>query len=106
MTLPCMQCVVISQIRSCQSGLSNIESLRDRIGHLADKIERRGLGSLALPEVVVSRKCGEAVMRGADVYVPGVTGAAPHLTEGDRVCVLVDVYDRIFHSHFWQQLGH
>jgi diguanylate cyclase (GGDEF)-like protein len=37
------------------TGLSNIESLRDRIGHLADKIERRGLGSLALIWIDVDR---------------------------------------------------
>lgn len=37
------------------TGLSNIESLRDRISHLASKITRRGLGSLALIWIDVDR---------------------------------------------------
>jgi len=37
------------------TGLSNIESLRDRIDHLATKIERRGVGSFALIWVDVDR---------------------------------------------------
>lgn len=37
------------------TGLLNIKSLRDRIGYLVDKIERRGLGSLALIWVDVDR---------------------------------------------------
>ncbi|MDF0751057.1 sensor domain-containing phosphodiesterase [Marinobacter sp. 71-i] len=37
------------------TGLSNIDSLRDRISHLASKIERRGFGSLALIWIDVDR---------------------------------------------------
>ena len=37
------------------TGLSNIDSLRSRIDHLAGKIERRGLGSLALIWIDVDR---------------------------------------------------
>lgn len=37
------------------TGLLNIKSLRDRIGYLVNKIERRGLGSLALIWVDVDR---------------------------------------------------
>lgn len=37
------------------TGLLNIKSLRDRIGYLIDKLERRGLGSLALIWVDVDR---------------------------------------------------
>lgn len=38
-------------------------------------------------EVVISRKAGEAVLRGADVFVPGVLACSPHMSKGDRVLV-------------------
>ena len=40
-------------------------------------------------EVVVSRKCGEAVLRGAPVYVPGVIAASPGIEKGDLVTVSI-----------------
>ena len=33
-------------------------------------------------EVVVSRKAGEAVLRGAPVFVPGVLSASPDIVAG------------------------
>jgi predicted ribosome-associated RNA-binding protein Tma20 len=33
-------------------------------------------------EVVVSRKAGEAVLRGAPVFIPGVLAASPHIAAG------------------------
>ena len=36
---------------------------------------------------MVDRKCGEAVLRGAPVYVPGVLGCSPQVQAGDRVVV-------------------
>lgn len=38
-------------------------------------------------EVIVSRKCGEAVLRGAQIYVPGVLACSAHVEKGDTVAV-------------------
>ncbi|XP_008466791.1 rRNA (cytosine-C(5))-methyltransferase NOP2C isoform X2 [Cucumis melo] len=42
-------------------------------------------------EVIVSRKCAEAVLRGAQVYVPGVMACSAHVEKGDAVAVSVAV---------------
>ncbi|KAI6673234.1 hypothetical protein NL676_001140 [Syzygium grande] len=42
-------------------------------------------------EVMVSRKCAEAVLRGAQVYVPGVLACSAHVEKGDVVAVSVAV---------------
>ncbi|KAK2971621.1 hypothetical protein RJ640_017738, partial [Escallonia rubra] len=44
-----------------------------------------------LKEVIVSRKCAEAVLRGAQVYVPGVLACSAHVENGDVVAVSVAV---------------
>jgi len=45
-------------------------------------------------ELLVSRRCAEAVLRGAHIYIPGMMGCSPHCAKGDAVTVLCDVYDR------------
>ncbi|XP_031132405.1 putative methyltransferase NSUN6 [Ipomoea triloba] len=42
-------------------------------------------------EVIVSRKCAEAVLRGAQVFVPGVLACSAHVEKGDVVAVSVAV---------------
>ncbi|MCO5586447.1 hypothetical protein L7F22_040387 [Adiantum nelumboides] len=42
-------------------------------------------------EVVVSRKCAEAVLRGANVFVPGVLACSGHVEQGDVVAISVAV---------------
>ncbi|CAH9116236.1 unnamed protein product [Cuscuta europaea] len=44
-----------------------------------------------LKEVIVSRKCAEAVLRGAQVFVPGVLACSAHVEKGDFVSVSVAV---------------
>ncbi|XP_028102474.1 uncharacterized protein LOC114301712 [Camellia sinensis] len=50
-----------------------------------------------LKEIIVSCKCAEAVLRGAQVcgdcgiYVPGVLACSAHVEKGDAVAVSVDV---------------
>lgn len=39
--------------------------------------------------MVISRKAGEAVLRGAQVFVPGVLAVSSGLAAGDRVAVVV-----------------
>ncbi|CAN6453050.1 unnamed protein product [Victoria cruziana] len=51
-------------------------------------------------EVVVSRKCAEAVLRGAHVYVPGVMACSSHVEKGDAVTVSVAVEQHIPGSGF------
>ena len=46
---------------------------------------------MAAAEVIVDRVCGEAVLRGADVFVRGVVGASAGIEVGQRVCVTVDL---------------
>ncbi|KAL8147568.1 hypothetical protein AgCh_005043 [Apium graveolens] len=48
-----------------------------------------------LKEVLVSRKCAEAVLRGAQVFVPGVLACSAHVEEGDVVAVSVAVEQSI-----------
>ena len=61
---------------------------------LPDVICLRASGPNALPSrptrvIVVSCKCGEAVLRGAQVYAAGVVATSAELYEGDRCSVLV-----------------
>lgn len=58
-------------------------------------IESNGMQSVEplAKEVVVGRKCGSSVLRGAEVYAPGVVAASPHLKVGDPVAVFVDLTD-------------
>ncbi|KAG6508139.1 hypothetical protein ZIOFF_033501 [Zingiber officinale] len=44
-----------------------------------------------MKEVIVSRKCAEAVLRGAQVYVPGVLACSSHVEKGDLIAVSVAV---------------
>ncbi|XP_061342833.1 rRNA (cytosine-C(5))-methyltransferase NOP2C isoform X2 [Gastrolobium bilobum] len=48
-------------------------------------------GNAPPKEVIVSRKCAEAVLRGAQVYVPGVMACSAHVEKGDTVAVSVAV---------------
>ena len=50
-----------------------------------------GGATMAKSEVIVDRRCGEAVLRGADIFVGGVVGASHDIAAGQRVCVTVDL---------------
>lgn len=45
-------------------------------------------------EIIVDSDCGSAVLRGANVYVPGVLYMTSSCKKGDRVSVYADVYKR------------
>ncbi len=47
-------------------------------------------------EVVVSRKAGEAVLRGAPVFIPGVLSASATIVAGDR---LYPCAESVFDAH-------
>jgi predicted ribosome-associated RNA-binding protein Tma20 len=42
-------------------------------------------------QVLISRKAGEAVLRGANVFVPGVLGCSSGVNAGDSVAVMIDL---------------
>lgn len=44
-----------------------------------------------LKEVIVSRKCAEAVLRGAQIFVPGIFACSAHVEQGDTVAVSVAI---------------
>uniref|UniRef100_A0A0D9X765 SAM-dependent MTase RsmB/NOP-type domain-containing protein n=1 Tax=Leersia perrieri TaxID=77586 RepID=A0A0D9X765_9ORYZ len=45
----------------------------------------------SIKEVIVSRKCAESVLRGAQVYIPGVLACSSHVEKGDKVAVSVAI---------------
>lgn len=47
-----------------------------------------------LKEVIVSRKCAEAVLRGAQIFVPGVLACSTRVEKGDVVAVSVGIEQR------------
>jgi hypothetical protein len=51
--------------------------------------QRIGRASAGLKEVVVTRKAGEAVLRGAPVFAPGVLAISKHTAPGDSVAVSI-----------------
>lgn len=48
--------------------------------------------------VAVDTKCGEAVLRGADVFAPGIRGASSQISPGDLVSVYVDLDSKVLHG--------
>ena len=48
--------------------------------------------------VIVDSRCGEAVLRGADVFAPGIKGATAGLIEKTPVSIFVDLDDVVLHG--------
>ncbi|EFC42604.1 predicted protein [Naegleria gruberi] len=42
-------------------------------------------------DIVVDRKCGEAVLRGADVFAPGILGISKNCHSGSEIAILCDI---------------
>nr|XP_004305841.2 PREDICTED: putative methyltransferase NSUN6 [Fragaria vesca subsp. vesca] len=109
----CYSCIRVNTLKSTPDSV--IEKLRDILkGASISKCEVEGLEYLVfvkgtgphsvdygcdedgnvnppLKEILVSRKCAEAVLRGAEVYVPGVLACSAHVEKGDEVAVSVSV---------------
>ncbi len=45
-------------------------------------------------EVIVDQQCGLAVLRGANVYAPGIMAATQDVIKGDKVSVFVDIHGK------------
>nr|XP_015880062.2 rRNA (cytosine-C(5))-methyltransferase NOP2C isoform X1 [Ziziphus jujuba var. spinosa] len=78
-----------SPISKCQfPGLDYVLFVRGSGPH---KIDYGYADGIPPKEVIVSRKCAEAVLRGAQVFVPGVMACSAHVEKGDVVAVSVAV---------------
>ncbi|KAG1346765.1 putative methyltransferase NSUN6 [Cocos nucifera] len=69
-------------------GLDNVVFVKGSGPHMLQYDSQPGQ---PVKEVIVSRKCAEAVLRGAQVYVPGVLACSSHVEKGDMVAVSVAV---------------
>ncbi|XP_022771814.1 putative methyltransferase NSUN6 isoform X2 [Durio zibethinus] len=93
--------IIDSDMAEKQSSLQNGPISKCQIPGLEYVVFVKGSGPHAIDygyapgkppkEVLVSRKCAEAVLRGAQVYVPGVMACSSHVEEGDLVAVSVAV---------------
>ncbi|CBZ54899.1 putative NOL1/NOP2/sun family protein [Neospora caninum Liverpool] len=59
----------------------------DEIGQTQGRLKGKGEESGQYPVILVDRRCGQAVLRGAHVFAKGVLASEPHLKAGERVDV-------------------
>lgn len=86
---PCKEVSCSVPVTKCQvPGLDYVLFVEGSGPH---KIEYHDAANKPLKEVIVSRKCAEAVLRGAQVFVPGVLACSGHVEIGDTVAVSVAV---------------
>ena len=50
------------------------------------------------PLVVVDARCGESVLRGADIFVPGVVSVSKGISPGDVVSIVADINETLRHG--------
>jgi hypothetical protein len=99
---PCTTCVRVNTLRARPDEVHSALQLlvgpdavvRTMQSTLPEALLVRGSGPHAVDvslaggrELAVSRRCAEAVLRGADVYVPGVLGCSAGVEEGTLVAV-------------------
>ncbi|CAL4998292.1 unnamed protein product [Urochloa decumbens] len=78
-----------SLIQKCPyAGLENVLFVQGSGPHV---LQYNSQPDQSVKEIVVSRKCAESVLRGAQVYVPGVLACSSHVEKGDKVAVSVAV---------------
>ncbi|KAL6842443.1 hypothetical protein ACP4OV_027678 [Aristida adscensionis] len=80
---------VSSIVQKCShAGLENVLFVRGSGPHV---LHYDNQSEQPVKEVIVSRKCAESVLRGAQVYVPGVLACSSHVEKGDKVAVSVAI---------------
>lgn len=57
------------------------------------------------PLVVVDARCGESVLRGADIFVPGVVSVSKGINSGDVVSIIVDINETLRHGEDPERLS-
>ncbi|VAI90029.1 unnamed protein product [Triticum turgidum subsp. durum] len=77
------------------SGLENVLFVRGSGPHALHYNDQPGH---SMKEIIVSRKCAESVLRGAQVYVPGVLACSAHVEKGDKVAVSVAIEQPVKNS--------
>ncbi|WVZ93309.1 hypothetical protein U9M48_039298 [Paspalum notatum var. saurae] len=78
-----------SLVHNCPyAGLENVLFVRGSGPHVLHYNSEPGQ---SVKEVIVSRKCAESVLRGAQVYVPGVLACSSHVEKGDKIAVSVAI---------------
>nr|TKW09957.1 hypothetical protein SEVIR_6G135800v2 [Setaria viridis] len=78
-----------SLIQKCPyAGLENVLFVQGSGPHV---LHYNSQPDQSVKEIIVSRKCAESVLRGAQVYVPGVLACSSHVEKGDKVAVSVAV---------------
>ena len=91
---PLLWDVLVIRRRPCAAALAPYIKLdADGFDSVQRFIERKRRG-LPPHEVFVDRICGEAILKGADVFVKGVRAASMGLTAGSTVTVYVDLDGR------------
>lgn len=80
---------IARQVSKCQiPGLDYVVFVKGSGPHNIDYGSAQGKTP---KEIIVSRKCAEAVLRGAQVFVPGVLACSAHVEKGDTVAVSVAI---------------
>ncbi|PVH36790.1 hypothetical protein PAHAL_6G169100 [Panicum hallii] len=78
-----------SLVQKCPyAGLENVLFVQGSGPHV---LNYNSQPNQSVKEVIVSRKCAESVLRGAQVFVPGVLACSSHVEKGDKVAVSVAV---------------
>ncbi|KAG2583464.1 rRNA (cytosine-C(5))-methyltransferase NOP2C-like isoform X3 [Panicum virgatum] len=78
-----------SLVRKCPyAGLENVLFVQGSGPHV---LNYNSQPDQSVKEVIVSRKCAESVLRGAQVFVPGVLACSSHVEKGDKVAVSVAI---------------
>ncbi|KAJ8753432.1 hypothetical protein K2173_019831 [Erythroxylum novogranatense] len=89
---PVMESLQSGSISKCQiPELDYVVFVKGSGPHVIDYSHKLGK---PLKEVIVSRKCAEAVLRGAQAFVPGVMACSSHVEKGDVVAVSVAIEQR------------
>ncbi|KAK8962271.1 hypothetical protein KSP40_PGU006367 [Platanthera guangdongensis] len=73
----------------CKCPFSGLENVLFVKGSGPHSIQYRRQPNESIKEVIVSRKCAEAVLRGAQIFVPGLLACSAHVEKGDIVAVSV-----------------
>ncbi|KAK8937141.1 hypothetical protein KSP39_PZI012379 [Platanthera zijinensis] len=73
----------------CKCPFSGLENVLFVKGSGPHSIQYRRQPNESIKEVIVSRKCAEAVLRGAQIFVPGLLACSAHVEKGDVVAVSV-----------------
>ena len=94
--------VLVIRRTACDACLTPFLELRHI--HGTDRFAARKRHGLPVHEVLVDLLCGEAVLKGADIFVRGVRGASAGLVAGERVSVYADLHGTLLRGSVCESL--